>query len=101
MILERYAFYSKSITTPAGNFEHCFFVGDTADPPVVDGVTIPREFYEVRQEIEINLSHCTVKQLQGILCKYLSNESERLIQTKKNFVKFDFRFIVPRLYLWT
>ena len=70
MILERYAFYSKGVDTPAGSFEHCFFVGDTADPPVVDGVTIPRKFYEVRQEIEINFSHCTVPQLQGILCKF-------------------------------
>ena len=69
MILERFAFYSKSVDTPAGNFEHCFHVGDTADPPVVDGVPIPRGFYEVRQEIEINFSHCTVPQLQGILCK--------------------------------
>ena len=78
MILERYAFYSKGTTTPAGNFEHCFYVSDTTDPPVVDGVTIPREFYEIRQEIEVNLSHCTVKQLQGILCKYLSNLNQAL-----------------------
>ena len=78
MILERYAFYSKGVDTPAGNFEHCFFVGDTADPPVVDGVPIPRNFYEVRQEIEINFSHCTVQQLQGILCKYLTKVTIRI-----------------------
>ena len=69
MILERYAFYSKGTTTPAGNFEHCFFVGDTDDQPIIEGVPIPRNFYEIRQEIEINFSHCTVPQLQGILCK--------------------------------
>ena len=69
MILERYAFYSKGTETPAGNFEHCFFVGDTADQPVIEGVPIPRQFYDVRQEIEINFSHCTIRQLQGILCK--------------------------------
>ena len=70
MICERYAFYSKGYPTPDGSFERCFFVANSDDPPVVDGVEIPREFYDVRQEVEINFSHCTVRQLQGILCKY-------------------------------
>ena len=69
MILERYAFYSKGHATPQGNFERCFHVGDNTDPPVIDGVEIPRRFYETRCEIEINFSHCTVRQFQGILCK--------------------------------
>ena len=82
MILERYAFYSKSVDTPSGNFEHCFFVGDTADQPVVEGVPIPRTFYEVRQEIEINFSHCTVQQLQGILCKYFKTRQKLFLKTE-------------------
>ena len=71
MILERYAFYSKGYATPQGNFEYCFHIGDDDEPPVIDGVEIPRRFYEVRTELEINFSHCTIKQFQGILCKYI------------------------------
>ena len=67
---ERYAFYSKSYPTPHGNTRRCFHVADSPDEPVVDGIPIPKENFEVQAEIELDLGRCTVRQLKGILGKF-------------------------------
>ena len=73
MLRECYAFYSKGYPSPEGNYTHCFHVADSDAQPVIDGVPIPREAYDIKRELEINFSFCDLDQLKGILCKCFLN----------------------------
>ena len=69
IVKEVYAFYSPTYAGPEGNISNNFYVSDSEDAPVIDGVTIPVDAYTTRKEIEVDLSMTNLQQFQGILGK--------------------------------
>ena len=72
LVKEKYSLHSETFPTPAGCMNNCFLVGDYQDDcPRVDGVEIPKENFDTRYEIELDLSVCTPMAATGIICEYI------------------------------
>ena len=69
MLVNKYCYYSSTYASPDGNLNRCFHTANTEETPVIEGVTITRENYDVHREVAVDLGMCTVEQFKGIVCK--------------------------------
>ena len=93
MFEDKFAFYCKSYPSPDGSMYRCFGIADNDAEPIIEGVHIPAANYDVYEEVVLNLSMCTLKQLKGIICKFSNHLlHDKSYNPRLRNLGFHFRF---------